>query len=59
MYQEKIRHLYIRIAEGKIDYTKVAYNGQVKVDFDMDGNALGFEFIDPLNVEVNGEAYNV
>ena len=42
---------YLRISEGDIDYTKELSGSGIYVDYDVNHNVLGIEFLDEVKVE--------
>lgn len=59
MENKNIRAVYVHLTEKSIETTKEVLKNKVYADFDRDGYLVGFEFIEPLNVEINGELSNV
>lgn len=51
----KVKALYVHISDKKVETTQELFDGQVYVDFDAEGKVRGFEFINPLKLEVDGE----
>lgn len=51
----KFRTAYIHLSNGKIETTKEILGGKVYADFDASGKLIGFEFLDPLKIEIDGE----
>lgn len=45
---------YIYLRTDKVETTKEILNGKIYADFDAEGNIVGFEFLDPLKVELDG-----
>lgn len=55
MQNKTIRAAYVHLSNKDVETTKEILKGKVYADFDGDGYLVGFEFIDPLDVEINGE----
>ena len=53
--QNTIFSAYVHVGRGKVETTNEVIKGRVYADLDEDGHVVGFEFISPLDVEVNGE----
>lgn len=50
-----IRTAYIHLSTEKVETTKEILGGKIFADFDAEGKMVGFEFIDPVSVEIDGE----
>lgn len=50
-----IRTAYIHLSKKKVETTKEILGGKIFADFDAEGHMVGFEFIDPVSVEIDGE----
>lgn len=52
----KFRTAYIRVlSKREVVSTKEVLKNKVYADFDAAGNLMGFEFIEPVNIEINGD----
>lgn len=56
-----LRTCYITVKKGmtEVATTKEVIKNKVYADFDAGGKIIGFEFIDPYDVELDGEINDV
>lgn len=47
--------VYVHLTNNKVETTKEILGGQIYADFDAAGNLIGFEFINPIKIEIDGE----
>lgn len=59
MKYSNLRTCYVRIKDAKVETTNTVIKDRVYADFDINGKVVGFEFIDPSEVELNGEIKDV
>ena len=52
--QTNFRVAYIHLAKGAVATTKEILGGKVFADFDDNGKLIGFEFLDPMSIEIDG-----
>lgn len=53
--KSKLRAVYVYISHNQVETTKELLGGKVYADLDAEGKLVGFEFLDPLEIKVDGE----